>query len=56
MSNAVMHILKFKSIYLDIFAANKNNDVDSWLFSVKQYTDLVYILGQEIVQFATTLL
>src|SRR3979411_223924 len=56
MSNAVTHTLKFKPICPDTFTANKNDNVDSWLFSVKQYADLVHILGYEIVQFATTLL
>ena len=55
-SNAVMHTLKFKLICPDTFTANKNDDVDSWLFSVKQYADLVHILGQEIIQFTATLL
>ena len=55
-SNAVMHTLKFKLICPDIFAANKNDDVDSWLFSVKQYADLVHILGQKIIQFTAMLL
>src|SRR4030081_1573149 len=55
-SNAVTHTLKFKPIRPDTFTANKNDDVDSWLFSVKQYANLVHILGQEIIQFATILL
>ena len=55
-SNAIMHTLKFKPIHPDTFTANKNDDVDSWLFSMKQYADLVHILGQEIIQFAATLL
>ena len=48
-SNAVMHTLKFKPICPDTFTANKNDDVDSWLFSVKQYADLVHILRQKII-------
>ena len=48
--------LKYKLIHPDTFTANKNDDVDSWLFSIKQYAWLVKIPEQEIMQFAATLL
>ena len=48
-SNAITYTLKYKPICLDTFTANKNDNVDSWLFSIKQYANLVHILGQEII-------
>ena len=55
-SVATVFILKYKSIHLNIFVANKNDDVDSWLFSMKQYAEIVYIPILEIIQFVTMLL
>ena len=50
------HILTYKPICPDTFAANKNEDVDLWLFSIQQYAEIVDIPAQKMVQFAATLL
>ena len=39
-SSVTMHILKYKLIYLDMFSTNKKEDIEFWLFSVRQYTDI----------------
>jgi hypothetical protein len=48
-SDSMVHTLKYKPIWPNTFSANKNKDINSWLFSVKQYAELVKIPMQEIV-------